>query len=353
MKLTRIELQDFRCFGEAAFDLKVPGEEEPLSTVLFVGPNGTGKSSVIAALGGLFTHFSGFYGADRLALDDVRAGRDMAKISAEWLDRVEESPEPFSAVMGIFRRPARVGTQQLPAGVHNLVGEFDFTAYARWQAAALDSAPRETGLMVSFDVYRLLPPHAVAGPNAQQVVSHRLQGAMESSVLRPGFLQSQGQRFRDLKQWIVNLDFQRAKAKADRGEESPAWETLRKAIDTIFDPFKFDRVDERFEVLIRTPTGLVPIEALSDGFRSVFVIVTELLFRLSLTTDDPNRLVQQEAVCLIDEIDAHLHPRWQERALPGLRELFPNVQFIATTHSPIVVSTVAPSEVFRFQQEEE
>jgi len=349
MKLTRIELQDFRCFGEAVFDLKAPGEEEPLSTALFVGPNGTGKSSVIAALGGLFTKLFDKYGADHLTLDDVRAGKDMARIRAEWLDRVEERPESFSAVVGIFRRSAVVGKQQVPAGVRHLVGEFDFAAYERWLAAAQDSVPREAGLMVSFDAYRMLPPHAVAGPNAQQVVSHRLHAAMKPTVLRTGSLE---QRFRQLKQWIVNLDFQRAKAKADRNEESPAWETLRKAIDTIFDPFKFDRVDERFEVLIRTPTGLVPIEALSDGFRSVFIIVTELLRRLSLTTDDPNRLLQQEAVCLIDEIDAHLHPRWQEKALPGLRELFPNVQFIATTHSPIVVSTVAPSEVFRFQEEE-
>lgn len=185
--------------------------------------------------------------------------------------------------------------------------------------------------------------------NIAKVASHRIHGSLCPTVRRSGSLEA---RFQQLKQWIVNLDFQRAKAKADRGEVSPSWEILHQALDTLFDPYRFARVDERFEVLFETPTGLVPIEALSGGFQSLIVIVTELLFRLSLTTDDPNRILQQEAVCLVDEIDAHLHSRWQEQVLSGLRKLFPGVQLIATTHSPIVASTAAPHELFRFEQQE-
>ncbi len=350
MKLTRIELENFRCFGNAEFDLLAPNSKEPLSTVLFVGPNGTGKSSVLAALGGLFTHMGIPYGADPLTIEDIRTETDEARIRVQWDDVVDSEREAFQAEFGIFRRPIREGPQTVPAGVRQLAVRPHSHALSRWTAAARDAALRSTGTAVAFDVHRLLPPYAVAGPNTQGVVKHRLQSAMEPTIRRTGQMQ---QRFRQLKQWIVNLDFYRAKAKADRNEESPTWETLRQALDTILAPYMFERVDDNFEVLFSTPTGLVPIEALSDGFRSVFVIVTELLLRLSLTTDDPNRLLQQEAVCLIDEIDAHLHPRWQERALPGLRALFPSVQFIATTHSPIVVSTVGPSEVFRFEQEGE
>jgi predicted ATP-binding protein involved in virulence len=157
-------------------------------------------------------------------------------------------------------------------------------------------------------------------------------------------------RFAQLKQWIVNIDFIRAKAKADRNEESPLWDHLHRALNTFFAPYVFDRVDERFEVWFHSPTGRIRLEALSDGFRSLFVIITELLLRMSLATTDMQQLPFQEAVCLIDEIDAHLHPAWQERIVPTLRQLFPNVQFIATTHSPLVVSSVEPHEVFELEE---
>lgn len=350
MKLTRIELKDFRCFGNAVFDLLAPGGEKPLSTALFVGPNGSGKSSVIAAICGFFQNIDGKYGADPLTVDDIRVGRDMTEVSIDWIDRISGSSENYSALFEMFRRQMIHENQKVYAGERKFVEKTDTKKYIDWTISVPDKTAGETGLIVLFDVYRLLPPLAVAGPNVQQVAQYSIHGSLEPTVRRTGALQ---QRFKQLKQWIVNLDFQRAKAKADRNEESAAWDTLHHALDTIFHPYKFEKVDEKFEVMFRTPTGLVPIEALSDGFRSVFVIVTELLLRLSLTTDDPNNILQQEAVCLIDEIDAHLHPNWQERAIPGLRELFPNVQFIATTHSPIVVSTVAPYEIFRFEQEDE
>jgi predicted ATP-binding protein involved in virulence len=111
-------------------------------------------------------------------------------------------------------------------------------------------------------------------------------------------------------------------------------------------------VDDNFEVLFRTPTGQVRLEALSDSFRSIFVVVADLLLRLSLSTPRKEDVLQQEAVCMIDEIDAHLHPKWQERVIPGLRALFPRVQFIATTHSPIVIASVEPHQIFRLSLEE-
>ena len=68
--------------------------------------------------------------------------------------------------------------------------------------------------------------------------------------------------------------------------------------------------------------------------------------RLSLTTDSKAQALRQPAVCLIDEIDAHLHPKWQAKIVPALRSMFPNVQFISTTHSPYVIETVEPYQIF-------
>jgi hypothetical protein len=56
-----------------------------------------------------------------------------------------------------------------------------------------------------------------------------------------------------------------------------------------------------------------------------------------------------EGLVLIDEIDLYLHPTWQARLIPALRKTFPKLQFIATTHSPVVLATLAPEEIIRVQ----
>ena len=90
---------------------------------------------------------------------------------------------------------------------------------------------------------------------------------------------------------------------------------------------------------------------LSDGYKIVLVLVLDLISRiLELNADipaaKPDVLLQVPGIVLIDEIDLHLHPSWQQRILGDLRRTFPNIQFIVTTHSPQVVSSV-PKECVR------
>jgi ABC-type multidrug transport system ATPase subunit len=80
---------------------------------------------------------------------------------------------------------------------------------------------------------------------------------------------------------------------------------------------------------------------LSDGERGVMALVLDLARRLSIANqslDDPLRT--GEAIVLIDEIDLHLHPKWQRQIVRNLVEVFPQCQFIATTHSPQVIGEV-------------
>ena len=76
-----------------------------------------------------------------------------------------------------------------------------------------------------------------------------------------------------------------------------------------------------------------PVEILSSGHKSIIVMVGDMMIRLFETQpeiDDPKDL---KGIVLIDELEAHLHPKWQ-RAFPQLlSEAFPNIQFIASTHS--------------------
>lgn len=213
-----------------------------------------------------------------------------------------------------------------------------------WRATIADDAPSPVGLAIAFDAHRLLPPLEVRGINDSRVTATARGNALAPSLRRD---QTMWFRFGQLEQWIVNLDHLRARAKADRGEPFPLWDLLVQGLDEILAPVRFEGVDERFAVRFATPTGSVPLGALSDGFRSVFVIVSELLLRLSLAADDPYAALDLPALCIIDEIDAHLHPRWQSQIVRGLQRLFPRVQFVVTTHSPFVVASLQPHEIFR------
>lgn len=87
-------------------------------------------------------------------------------------------------------------------------------------------------------------------------------------------------------------------------------------------------------------------DQLPDGQRSIIAIVGDLARRAVLanpSADDP--VAEATGVVLIDEIDLHLHPRWQRRIMEDLRRVFPKIQFIATTHSPIIISAAKDAKI--------
>jgi hypothetical protein len=93
--------------------------------------------------------------------------------------------------------------------------------------------------------------------------------------------------------------------------------------------------------------GLLPVSQLSDGIRSVVALVADLAFRCVRLNSFYGQHAPEETngIVLIDEIEQHLHPGWQQRILPALREAFPRIQFIVTTHSPEVLSTVESRQI--------
>lgn len=98
----------------------------------------------------------------------------------------------------------------------------------------------------------------------------------------------------------------------------------------------------------------VNVEELSDGYRSVLSMTFELIRQLSRVYEyhsifdpDDNTRILAPGVVLVDEIDAHLHPTWQRRIGLWFRDHFPNMQFIVTTHSPLVCQAATVGTVFR------
>jgi predicted ATP-binding protein involved in virulence len=88
------------------------------------------------------------------------------------------------------------------------------------------------------------------------------------------------------------------------------------------------------------------IDQLSDGHKSILSIVMDIASRMAQANPNKKDILETEGIVMIDEIEMHLHPSWQQTVLPDLQKTFPNVQFIISTHSPQVVTTV-PSKRIR------
>jgi predicted ATP-binding protein involved in virulence len=96
-------------------------------------------------------------------------------------------------------------------------------------------------------------------------------------------------------------------------------------------------------IVIQTSSGDLTLDQLSDGEQRLFTLFADIARALS--SSSPLPLCELEAIVLIDEIDVHLHPKWQRAVAPALEGLFPNCQFIATTHSPFVIQSVSLEKV--------
>ncbi|MCD8290947.1 MAG: AAA family ATPase [Prevotella sp.] len=83
---------------------------------------------------------------------------------------------------------------------------------------------------------------------------------------------------------------------------------------------------------------------LSDGYSALLSIVSEIMLRMSL--EEPLDLYDKQGFILIDEVENHLHVELQKKVLPFLTTLFPDIQFIVTTHSPFVLSSIKDSVIF-------
>ena len=81
------------------------------------------------------------------------------------------------------------------------------------------------------------------------------------------------------------------------------------------------------------------LSKLSAGYQSLLWMMMDLAYRVALLNPDLNDLSEVKGIVLIDEVDMHLHPKWQWNIIKALNTTFPDVQFIIATHSPIVISS--------------
>jgi hypothetical protein len=149
----------------------------------------------------------------------------------------------------------------------------------------------------------------------------------------------------DAEDIVEKLDY--AAAKDATGEDKQRLETLKAAVAALLPdnltaadievrgPRDAGRDPDRSGVHVRTPSGVMPLADLSLGYQAMFAWTVDLAWRLFKEFPKSVKPLSESAIVLIDEVDLHLHPRWQRDIRRRLLEQFPGVQFIATTHNPI------------------
>jgi predicted ATP-binding protein involved in virulence len=125
------------------------------------------------------------------------------------------------------------------------------------------------------------------------------------------------------------------------------------ALGTFLGGFDNLRVQEEPLRLLVDKAGVaLDLSQLSDGERSFLAMICDLGRRLALANPLLDQPLHGAGVVLIDELELHLHPKWQREVSEKLRMTFPNIQFIATTHSPFIIQAMRPGELINLDPEE-
>lgn len=121
----------------------------------------------------------------------------------------------------------------------------------------------------------------------------------------------------------------------------PALNCVRKAIEAMIGDVSNLRVKRNPVRMVVDKSGKeIRVDMLSDGEKCTLALLGDLARRLILANPSADNPLEGEGIVLIDEIELHMHPNWQRRILHVLNEVFPNIQFIITTHSPQVLGEV-------------
>lgn len=148
-------------------------------------------------------------------------------------------------------------------------------------------------------------------------------------------------------QWVIRQQL----ASLQQGRDTAGLQLLQQAARGAIENcsrFYFDM--EGSKVIVEFSDGESTLfENLSDGQRTLLGLFCDLARRISILNPhlEGRALNETPGVVLIDELDLHLHPKWQRRIIQDLRRTFPNVQFICTTHSPQLIGQARPDEIIQ------
>ncbi|MDO9254463.1 MAG: AAA family ATPase [Bacteroidales bacterium] len=145
-----------------------------------------------------------------------------------------------------------------------------------------------------------------------------------------------------LTSWVIELDYR-------SGEEGI--KIVKDALNDFLPGTTFHSIDKvKKQVMFKTVDGIVPLEQLSDGYQNMAAWIGDLLFRVTETFRDYKKPLEARGLLLIDEVDLHLHPKWQRKLIEFISLKLPNFQVVATTHSPLTAQQADEGELFALKR---
>ncbi len=347
MHLHEIQIRNVRSIH--ALDWKLPQSKPGAGWHVVVGDNGSGKSSFLrsAALAMIGP-------SDALALrlpweEWLRKGEEKGSVKV-WLGAnmqydkfVGKGPKPKSATLDLgldFLRSKRSGPNSVkirPSYDGAKPTRHAWGVGSGWFCAAYGPFRRFTGGDPEYARMSLKFPKLA---RYLSIFDERV--ALSESL-----------------EWLQALKFKALEVAEKSGNHSSRFDLLPSIFEFInqpdFLPFQA-RLEEITSESVRFVDGNameVRIEDLSDGYRSILSMTFELIRQLAAVyspsrlfdPQDPTRVLP-EGVVLIDEIDVHLHPTWQRRIGFWFRKHFPNIQFLVTTHSPLICPAAAGGSIY-------
>jgi hypothetical protein len=336
--LLSLSLENVRCFGPKQFLDLSNGRGQPASWTVILGNNGVGKTTLLRSITAIepvpFNLSKGGTYYPRGFVEDLFSSR------ASW-------------------RPARKGTRRTEISAKVLSGSLMREQAGRPLRTTIELAMEEQDEMAEANP---ITP-AFRGLVCYGYGASRRMGAgflSASNEVGPSdSLFSEQVPLRNAEEWLLQADYGASK-------ESPAQEAAKAKRDSIkqllldllpeVDDLRFTPPAQHgtaARVELKTPYGWMAMNELSLGYRTLIAWMVDLASRLYDRYPDSTNPLAEPAVVLVDEIDLHLHPKWQRQLIGYLTERFPNTQFIVTAHSPLVVQSATDANIVILKREDD
>lgn len=336
MRIDRLTLTNYKGFASRAFELNQRFN-------LFVGENATGKTSILDALtlamDSWFIGMKAGEGIGGIHPHEVRFATHQYEDSTSFEAQYPSLVEACGLVMG--KKLSWTRELSKPGGRTTTAGAKELTAIA----TEADRKVRE-GIEVDLPL--------VCSYGAERLwyeTPHRKKKTDDSAKLRPsrfdGYMDCTAFEIQEtvLLKWIeaeISVSLQKG------GDTNALW-VVKKALVSCVDGAESIYYDPRIKdlVVVMGRRGHQIFHNLSAGQRIMVILIGDLVRRAVTLNPHMGRDVLEKIVGIvtIDELDLHLHPKWQRRVIHDLKETFPRIQFIASTHSPQLIGEALPGEI--------
>jgi predicted ATP-binding protein involved in virulence len=356
MEITKLKLKDVGRFT----DLEIPLAPTPnhfSNVTVLVGNNGAGKTTLLrslaTSLSWLVARIRNEKGnGNHLSEEDIRNGASSALILIAVVDESnnpDANPEDALFTWGIAR-----GRQGRKAHIHSSLGGVSLLAdHYRSQLTEDDKAslpliayyPVERSVLEmplrirtkhSFDQidgYDNSLNRAVDFRRFFEWFREREDSENESGVSATALTEIS-------EKFGKNSDIWKALSQLKASSRDRQLTAVRSAIAAFMPGFSNLRVKRkpRLHMAIDKNGTTLNVSQLSQGEKSMMALVGDIARRLAMMNQSLDNPLEGDGIVMIDEVDLHLHPKWQRSLIRQLSETFPNCQFVLTTHSPLVIS---------------